>query len=350
MNKDQEMITPQYKEDLEKQQYRIVGHHSAVKVCGWTKNMIRGKGICYKFKFYGIRSHQCLQMTTSMFCANRCKFCWRGQKAPVSKEWYGKIDEPKFIVDNSIQEQRQLIVGFAGSETSKKDVFEEANTVKHVALSLTGEPITYPKIVEILDEFHKQRISTFLVTNGQYPEQLEKIDRLTQLYISIDAPNKKLLKDIDLPLFPDYYERLIKSLEIMKEKKYRTTLRITVIKDINDTDLEGYKHLIETGMPDFIEVKAYMYLGASREILEKTNMPFHEYVQEFSKKLIDIIPEYEIIDEHPPSRVLCLARKDMKNKQFINFANFFETVNQVTEKERIPIANDYSSSEMCENK
>ena len=33
--------------------YRLVGNHSAVKTCGWTKSMIRGQGGCYKLKFYG---------------------------------------------------------------------------------------------------------------------------------------------------------------------------------------------------------------------------------------------------------------------------------------------------------
>ena len=82
---------------LEKQKYRIVGSHSAVKTCGWTKKMIKGLGGCYKLKFYGIMSNQCMQMTTSLSCANRCTFCWRGTKAPVSKEWYGPVDEPEHI-------------------------------------------------------------------------------------------------------------------------------------------------------------------------------------------------------------------------------------------------------------
>jgi tRNA wybutosine-synthesizing protein 1 len=42
------MLTKEAKKELEKQQYRIVGSHSAVKVCGWTKNFLRGKGGCYK--------------------------------------------------------------------------------------------------------------------------------------------------------------------------------------------------------------------------------------------------------------------------------------------------------------
>jgi len=65
------------KKQLKKQGYRLIGSHSAVKTCEWTRKSLRGTGDCYKYAFYGIRSHQCLQMTTSMFCASRCKFCWR---------------------------------------------------------------------------------------------------------------------------------------------------------------------------------------------------------------------------------------------------------------------------------
>ena len=38
------MLTPETKAELEKQQYRIIGDHSAVKTCGWTRNMINGEG------------------------------------------------------------------------------------------------------------------------------------------------------------------------------------------------------------------------------------------------------------------------------------------------------------------
>ena len=38
------MLTEEAKRSLEKQQYGIVGEHSAVKICGWTKNMIREEG------------------------------------------------------------------------------------------------------------------------------------------------------------------------------------------------------------------------------------------------------------------------------------------------------------------
>ena len=57
--------------------YRIVGSHSGVKMCRWTKSMLRGRGGCYKHTFYGIESHRCMESTPSLACANKCVFCWR---------------------------------------------------------------------------------------------------------------------------------------------------------------------------------------------------------------------------------------------------------------------------------
>jgi len=339
------MLSEKQVQDLEKQQYRMVGNHSAVKVCGWTKNMLRNEGGCYKFKFYGIRSHQCCQMTTSMFCANRCTFCWRGEKAPVSKTWYGPVDDAEEIIEESIRQHIKLLLGFGGNDKTNLKMYNQSKDVRHVALSLTGEPISYPDINKILREFHKRKISTFLVTNAQYPDQIEKIENITQFYISVDAPNKVLLKEIDRPLFSDYYERLIKGLEIMKRKKFRSCIRLTMIKDLNDTDITGYKKLIEVGQPDFIEVKGYMHVGASRENLERSNMPMHEEIDDFTNKLIKELPDYDIVSEHKPSRVLCLIRKDLKGKQYIDFHKFFDIVNNGG----IAGTEDYSSTKMCPN-
>lgn len=323
------MLPKESKQDLEKQQYRIVGNHSAVKVCGWTKSMIRGEGGCYKLKFYGIMSNQCMQMTTSISCANRCSFCWRGYKAPVSKEWKWNIDDPEMILKESKKAHHDLLQGFKGSKKLKSmGPFNASKDIKHVALSLTGEPIMYPKLNELLTKFNKEGISTFLVTNGQYPEQVRDLASITQLYISVDAPNKKLLKEIDVPLFDDFYERLLKSLEFMSEKKQRTCIRLTVIKGLNDVDLEGYKTLIEKGDPDFVEVKGYMWVGSSRQRLVKENMPEHEDVVNFSKEIENVLKDYEFVSEHVPSRVTLLAKKKFKKNNewhtWIDFPKFKE--------------------------
>jgi len=308
-NKDRYMLTPEAKAELERQQYRVVGSHSAIKPCGWLKSMIKGDGGCYKLKFYGIMSNQCLQMTTSLSCANRCTFCWRGYKAPVSKEWTWGVDDPKEVFDESIKAHHKMLIGFAGSKTADKEAYEASKTVKHVALSLTGEPIMYPKLNGFIDECNKEKISTFLVTNGQYPEQIKDLKPVTQFYMSLDAPTKELMQEIDRPLFPDFWERANKSLVYLSEKKQRTAIRLTMIKGINDKFLQEYADLIQKGGPDFIEVKAYMFVGQSRERLKKENMPLHEEVVEFSKKLVGFLAEYELISEHIPSRVVMLAKK-----------------------------------------
>jgi tRNA wybutosine-synthesizing protein 1 len=62
------MVTPTLEASLTKQGYKIIGSHSGVKVCRWTKSMLRGRGGCYKHTFYGIASHQCMETTPSLAC------------------------------------------------------------------------------------------------------------------------------------------------------------------------------------------------------------------------------------------------------------------------------------------
>lgn len=58
-----EMVTKRHREQLTKEGYKIVGSHSAVKLCRWTKHQLRGRGGCYKHSFYGITSYQCMEAT-----------------------------------------------------------------------------------------------------------------------------------------------------------------------------------------------------------------------------------------------------------------------------------------------
>ena len=43
---------------------------------------------------------------------------------------------------------------------------------KHCALSLVGEPIMYPEINAYVRLLHQRGISTFLVTNAQFPDAI----------------------------------------------------------------------------------------------------------------------------------------------------------------------------------
>ena len=50
--------------------------------------------------------------------------------------------------------------------------FAEAMEVAHCALSLVGEPIMYPEINNFVRLLHDKHISSFLVTNAQFPEAI----------------------------------------------------------------------------------------------------------------------------------------------------------------------------------
>jgi len=305
---------------LEKQQYRIVENNSAVKICTWTKKSLKNRGVCYKERFYGIRCHMCCQMTPDVnFCQNSCIFCWRNLEATEKNNKNMIIDDPLMIIDGTIKAQKKLLEGFKGDdETSKKKYFESLEPM-HYAISLSGEPTLYPKLAELIKELHKRKKTTFLVTNGLLPDALRLLEKEkalpTQLYVSIDAPNKELFFQIDRCSLKNGWELLMETLDLLKKlkKKTRTTLRITAIKSLNMVHPEKYAGLIKRSDATFVEVKAYMHVGASRERLEIKHMPYHEDILEFSKEICKH-SGYKIIDEQVQSRVVLLMKKDIKNR------------------------------------
>ncbi|SBS95345.1 conserved Plasmodium protein, unknown function, partial [Plasmodium ovale curtisi] len=284
-NKIKDMLTDNQRTKLTKEGYKIIGSHSAVKLCRWTKSQIRGRGGCYKHTFYGINSYQCMEATPSLACANKCVFCWRHHKNPVGTKWRWNKDEADFIVDEAVKKHKNMIKELKGVHNVISERFENAKNIRHCALSLVGEPIMYPDINKLIDELHKKNISTFLVTNAQFPNELKKLKKVTQLYISIDAPNKEALKNIDRPLFKDYWDRYLKCIKILKEKKERTVFRFTLVKEYNmmSDEISSYAKLIEYGYPDFIEIKAVTYCGSSEGYqLTMKNIPWHEEVYQFA--------------------------------------------------------------------
>ncbi len=309
------MVSNEVKQELEKQGYRIVGNHSAIKICTWCKHSLNGEGICYKGDFYGIKSWRCVQMSCSLTnCSNQCVYCWRDLKYTNPEEIkQDEIDDPKFIVDGCIREQREILQGFKGSSIANMDRVKGAMTPLHFALSLTGDSFFYPKLGELIKEIHSRGMSTFLVTNGQLPEKiklLQEQDSLpTQFYLSLDAPTKELYRELDRPIFKDYWERLNRSLEIMKQLDTRTVIRLTVVKGLNDNHIKEYAELIKKADPDFVEVKAYMFIGKSRQRLKHENMPAHNEIIEFSKELAKELA-WKVIDEKKESRVALIAKED----------------------------------------
>ena len=323
---------------LTKQGYTIVGTHSGVKICRWTKSALRGRGSCYKNSFYGIASHLCMETTPSLSCSNKCVFCWRHGTNPVSITWRWQVDDPKMIFDGAKEGHYKKIKMMRGVPGVRSERFEEAMRIRHCALSLVGEPIFYPRINEFVDLLHGEKISSFLVCNAQHPQQLRDLKRVTQLYVSIDASNKDSLRKIDRPLHRDFWERFQSCLNILREKRFvqRTVFRLTLVKGFNvDDEVEGYADLVQKGLPCFVEIKGVTYCGTSSSAsagLTMQNVPFYEEVVQFVEALNAALAKrglgYGIAAEHEHSCCILLASNrfliDGEWHTIINYDRFFE--------------------------
>ncbi len=157
------------------------------------------------------------------------------------------MDGPLDIVSQAISLHQQMVKEYSGVPGVVSERVKEGLAVRHCALSLVGEPIMYPEINALVDELHSRRISTFLVTNAQFPDRIQNLHPVTQLYVSVDAATPSSLKAIDRPLFPDYWERFVGSLTALRDKAQRTVYRLTLVKGWNMEEVQQYAQLVDLG-------------------------------------------------------------------------------------------------------
>lgn len=323
---------------LTKQGYTIVGSHSGVKICRWTKSALRGRGSCYKYSFYGIQSHLCMETTPSLSCSNKCVFCWRHGTNPVGTTWRWKVDPPELIFNGVKEGHYKKIKSLRGVPGVRAERFQEAMRIRHCALSLVGEPIFYPHINTFLALLHGERISSFLVCNAQHPRELAALKQVTQLYVSIDASNRDSLRAIDRPLHRDFWERFTSCMDILRAARFRqrTVFRLTLVKGFNiDDEVQGYADLVERALPCFVEVKGVTYCGTSTSKgagLTMQNVPYYHEIQTFVTALTDELQRrglgYGIAAEHAHS-CCCLIASERFNiggkwHTKIDYERFFE--------------------------
>ncbi len=323
MDNEEKIALPDgMRERYEKAVYGIAGRHSGVQICTWTKKALRGQGVCYKQKFYGVDCHRCCQMSPSLaWCQQACIFCWR----PM--EWMkrtsmgsSEVDAPEAIIGECVAKRRKLIGGIGGAKDVRRDAFDESfeKFPSHWAISLSGEPTVYPRLGELVKALkkHAEVRSMFIVTNGQEPERLEAMAREcalpTQLYVSLTAPDKGFFKKINRSRYEDGWDRLNRTLELLPSLDCRRVIRLTLIKGVNDAEehLLPYARLLEKSKADFIEIKSYMHLGLSRERLERENMAEHNYILEWAGRLLELMSAYRLEDDDAQSRIALLKRKD----------------------------------------
>ena len=299
-----------YKKLVEKQGYKFIGEHSACKTCHYTSASLAGKGTCYKQRFYGIQSHRCVQMTVAAnFCNLDCTFCWRKR----NNSPFGQVDDPVALVDRAVAAQIKALSGFGGNANVDRQKFAESKQPLHFAISLNGENTAYPKLGEFIAELTRRGYTSFLVTNGQLPEVLAKISPPTQLYISVSAPNEELFNAVDKPMYTDGWQRLLKSLDLLRQfreqGRTRTVIRLTLIKGITmkPEHVEQFAEMIKRGNPMFLECKSYMFVGTSKERLERDNMAAHDEIREFARA-VGKKCGYDVVDEQEESRVVLMMQ------------------------------------------
>ncbi|MBS3817364.1 MAG: 4-demethylwyosine synthase TYW1 [Candidatus Thermoplasmatota archaeon] len=303
------------KDIFKKHGYALTGEESGVKLCHWiSEKLIEGRS-CYKEDFYGIDCHRCLQMSPALdVCNQNCLFCWRYQDYGERKEKDLEFDDPEEIVERSIEAQKKLVSGFRGDQRCSEDMWREAREPNQVAISLSGEPSMYPRLGELIEEYEKRGMTTFLVSNGTRPDVLEELEDLpTQLYITLAAPNEEIFKKLCVPNTASLWDRVKESLDLLPSLDTRTVVRHTLVKDWNIGWESEYADLVKRGDPDFIEAKGYVFVGDSRRRMTIDNMPSHDTIKGFAEREADLLG-LETLQEKESSRVVLLGSVDSRQK------------------------------------
>jgi tRNA wybutosine-synthesizing protein 1 len=312
------MITEKNRALLKKQHYIVVGKHSAVQICRWTKHSLVGEGECYKHKFYGIPSWRCCEISPSaVWCDNFCLHCWRAIEATQGNKMSKKdLDKPKTIIDECVKGRKKLLTGFGGHNKLDKKRFLESHKPAHFAISLIGEPTLYPQIGDLVAEIRKGGSTSFIVTNGLHPEVIKKLDKKkqlpTQLYVSLNSSNKEDYIAWHRSRKKDAWKKYNQTLDLLKnltKKGKRTVLRMTIArnKNMDDKHIKEFAKMIKKSGVMYVEVKSYMPLGYARARMGYEVMPTLKEIADFSKKLAKE-SGYLVLDKHLKSKIVLLGK------------------------------------------
>lgn len=261
------------------------------------------------------------------------------QLIPDSDEKRSKIFSlsKSFIQDKqlTLEDSRVIVEKYVASKEDIIAVHLEARTPKHVAISYDGEPTMYAGLPDLIREFKKRGISTFVVTNGTFPERVlvmkESRNLPTQLYVTLAAPDKetylKVCSSVK-PYFPvheDHWERLDRTLGLLSTLGCRTVIRITSVRGVNMIKPELYREKIAKAKPSFLEVKGFSVSGNAPRISERLGetdleegdsalykiafkyAPTHEEIMEFARAISNDFSLFPLVSESRLNRQALLA-------------------------------------------
>ncbi len=197
------------------------------------------------------------------------------------------------------------------------NIHNEALYPNHAAISLDGEPLLFPRISELVEEFRKRKMTTFIVTNGTLPTTISNMDALpSQLYITLPAPNEELYKKICRPMIKNGWSKIQESLGLLNSLSTRTLIRLTAVKNLNlkKEYIDDYIKIIEKANPNFFEIKGFTLQAKALEIENrvKENRSIQDYFPDFNflntiAKEFEEKSGYPIIYRNKPSRDILFA-------------------------------------------
>ncbi len=247
------------------------------------------------------------------------------------------------------EEAIDLVERLVASRKDIIDVHLEAAKPKHVAISYDGEPTMYTRLPELISEFRKRGISTFLVTNGTFPERIiemkESGNLPTQLYVTLAAPDKetylKVCSSVQ-PFFPvhsDHWDRLNKTLGLLSNLGCRTVIRITSVRGVNMIKPDLYRQRVQQACPSFLEIKGFSISGNAPRISERLGetrlgprdpsllkaalayAPTHDEVIDFARSISSDFTSFPLVSESRLNRQ-ALMRVSWKSRDVeIDFAD-----------------------------
>jgi tRNA wybutosine-synthesizing protein 1 len=152
----------------------------------------------------------------------------------------------------------------------------------------------------------KRNIITFLVTNGQNPDAILKLEKEnalpTQLTISTNAPNKELFIKWHNSAKKDAWERFNETLKIISKLKgkCRRCVRLTLVRpgkegyealhgltNMTDDLVPQYVEMINKAQPNFVHIKGYTSIGHARARMGYDKMPWFNEIMDYSKKILN---------------------------------------------------------------
>jgi len=203
-------------------------------------------------------------------------------------------------------------------------VHGEAMNPNHAAISLDGEPLLYPKLGGLVEEFRNRNMTSFIVTNGTLPERIESLNSLpSQLYITLPTPNETVYKKVCRPMIKNGWSKISDTLDLVESLSCRSLVRITAVKNLNISEnfIKDYIKLIDKANPNFFEIKGFTLQAKALKINERLKsdktrqyyFPEYEYLEDLALKF-EKIGNFPLIYTNKVSRDFLFAVNWDKDK------------------------------------